>query len=64
MEITEKGKEVINQLNDYFNHYSDDHKMANAIKEKYNIKEVHVVPGDSDEKQSVKEKWADRLASY
>lgn len=54
MEITEKGKEVINQLNDYFNHYSDDHKMANAIKEKYNIKEVHVVPGDSDEKQSVK----------
>ena len=28
--------------------------MARAIKEKFNIKDVHVIPGDSDSNQTVK----------
>ncbi|MEJ7525646.1 sugar-binding domain-containing protein, partial [Staphylococcus epidermidis] len=41
-------------LSDYFNVYSDDHRMARAIKKKFDIKDVHVIPGDSDSNQTVK----------
>ena len=63
MEITNEGTEVLSQLNDYFNVYSDDNKMARAIRDKFHIKDVHVIPGDSDSNQTVKEKWGDKLVS-
>ena len=33
MEITEEGKMVVEYLNDYFNVYSDDHQMAQQIRD-------------------------------
>lgn len=54
MEITEEGETTIRQLNSYFNIYSDDHHLAQVIKEQYNIKEVYVIPGDSDADKTVK----------
>ncbi|MEN3089935.1 MAG: sugar-binding domain-containing protein [Staphylococcus pseudoxylosus] len=54
MEITEAGAATVRQLNDYFNVYSDDHHLAQVIKEQYGIKEVYVIPGDSDADQTVK----------
>ncbi|MGO1301249.1 MAG: sugar-binding transcriptional regulator [Staphylococcus equorum] len=54
MEITEAGETTIRQLNSYFNIYSDDHHLAQVIKEQYNIKEVYVIPGDSDADKTVK----------
>ena len=33
MEITNEGTEVLAQLGEYFNVYSDDHKLARAIKD-------------------------------
>lgn len=54
MEITEEGKMVVEYLNDYFNVYSDDHQMAQQIREIYNLKEVHVIPGNSDTTETVK----------
>jgi len=54
MEITEEGESTIRQLNSYFNIYSDDHHLAQVIKDQYNIKEVYVIPGDSDTDQKVK----------
>ena len=32
MEITEEGKSVLNQLNEYFNIYTDDNQLADQIK--------------------------------
>ena len=54
MEITNEGTEVLAQLGEYFNVYSDDHKLASAIKDKFHIKDVHVIPGDSDSNRTVK----------
>ena len=54
MEITNEGTEVLAQLGEYFNVYSDDHKLARAIKDKFHIKDVHVIPGDSDSNRTVK----------
>ena len=54
MEITEEGKMVVEYLNDYFNVYSDDHQMAQQIREIYNLKEVHVIPGNCDTTETVK----------
>ena len=54
MEITEEGKSVLNQLNEYFNIYTDDNQLANQIKSTFGIKEVHVIPGDADAQENVK----------
>ena len=54
MEITEAGETTVRQLNSYFNVYSDDHHLAQIIKEKYGIKDVYVIPGDSDTDKTVK----------
>lgn len=54
MEITEAGETTVRQLNSYFNVYSDDHHLAQIIKEKYGIKDVYVIPGDSDTDKMVK----------
>lgn len=54
MEITEEGEATVRQLNSYFNSYSDDHHLAQIIKEQYNIKDVYVIPGDSDSDKTVK----------
>lgn len=54
MTLTADGVEVVSQLNDYFNRYSDYHHLARLIKEQYGIKEVHVIPGDSDTDSNVK----------
>lgn len=54
MEITEEGKSVLNQLNEYFNIYTDDNQLADQIKSTFGIKEVHVIPGDADAKENVK----------
>ncbi|MEJ7283949.1 hypothetical protein WL287_11995, partial [Staphylococcus epidermidis] len=48
MEITDEGEATIRQLNSYFNSYSDDHHLAQVIKDAYDIKDVYVIPGDSD----------------
>ena len=31
MEITEEGKSVLNQLNEYFNIYTDDNQLADQL---------------------------------
>ena len=54
MEITEEGKSVLNQLNEYFNIYTDDNQLADQIKSTFGIKEVHVIPGDADAQENVK----------
>ena len=54
MEITNEGTEVLAQQGEYFNVYSDDHKLASAIKDKFHIKDVHVILGDSDSNRTVK----------
>ena len=38
MEITNEGTEVVAQLGEYFNVYSDDHKLASAIKINFILK--------------------------
>ena len=54
MEITMKGEETVRQLSNYFNAYSDNHQLAQLIKEQYDIQDVFVIPGNSDKEQSVK----------
>src|SRR5699024_8382998 len=54
MEIIDVGEAIIRQLISYFNVYSDDHQLAQVIKEKYDIKVVYVIPGDSDTDKAVK----------
>src|SRR5699024_12171679 len=54
MEITEAGETTVRQLNSYFNVYSDDHHLAQIIKEKYGIKDVYVITGDSDTDKTIK----------
>ena len=54
MEITDEGEATIRQLNSYFNSYSDDHHLAQVIKDAYDIKDVYVIPGDSDTDKTVK----------
>lgn len=54
MEITQEGRQVLEELKDYFEVYLDDNRLAQAIKERFHIKEVHVVPGDSDTNKSIK----------
>lgn len=54
MTITHVGIDVLNELNVYFNNYTDYHSLAKQIKDLYQIKEVHVVPGNSDKDLSVK----------
>src|SRR5699024_1354874 len=41
MEITEAGETTVRQLNSYFNVYSDDHHLAQIIKEKYEQGDDH-----------------------
>ena len=54
MEITDKGESTIRQLQSYFNSYSDEHHLAQSIKEQFNIQDVFIVPGDSDSDKTVK----------
>ncbi|AJC96696.1 sugar-binding transcriptional regulator [Staphylococcus hyicus] len=54
MTLTHVGIDVLNELNVYFNNYTDYHSLAKQIKDLYQIKEVHVVPGNSDNDLSVK----------
>ncbi|QLK85549.1 sugar-binding transcriptional regulator [Staphylococcus sp. 17KM0847] len=54
MTLTSEGVDVVGQLSDYFNHYSDYHQLAQFIRKHYGIKEVHVIPGNSDTDLSVK----------
>lgn len=54
MEITAEGELTIQQLNSYFNVYSDSHHLAQGIKEQYGIRDVYVIPGDTDNERSVK----------
>ncbi|MCO4328504.1 sugar-binding transcriptional regulator [Staphylococcus hyicus] len=54
MTLTHVGIDVLNELNVYFNNYTDYHSLAKQIKDLYQIKEVHVVPGNSDKDLSVK----------
>ncbi len=54
MEITAEGEQLISQLKGYFDIYADDNRLSEGIKNKFQIKEVHVVPGDADNSQSVK----------
>nr|WP_281190789.1 sugar-binding domain-containing protein [Staphylococcus schleiferi] len=54
MALTVEGKDVVTQLNAYFNHYSDYHRLAQTIKGQYDINEVHVIPGNSDTDSAVK----------
>ncbi|MDO5376133.1 MAG: sugar-binding domain-containing protein [Staphylococcus rostri] len=54
MTLTSEGIDVMKQLQDYFSHYSDDHHLAKFIRDHYNIKEVHVIPGNSDTDLNVK----------
>ena len=63
MEITNEGTEVLSQLNDYFNVYSDDNKMARAIRDKFHIKDVHVIQEIQILIKQLKEKWGDKLVS-
>ncbi|HEF0711709.1 TPA: sugar-binding domain-containing protein, partial [Staphylococcus aureus] len=52
--LTHVGIDVLSELNVYFNNYTDYHSLAKQIKDLYQIKEVHVVPGNSDKDLSVK----------
>ncbi len=54
MEITAEGEQLISQLKGYFDIYADDNRLSEGINNKFQIKEVHVVPGDADNSQSVK----------
>ena len=54
MTLTNVGVDVLSELNVYFNNYTDYHSLAKQIKDLYQIKEVHVVPGNSDNDLSVK----------
>ncbi|MFO3702603.1 sugar-binding domain-containing protein [Staphylococcus felis] len=54
MTLTSEGIDIVHQLNEYFNQYSDYHHLAQLIKHQYDIKEVYVVPGDSDIDSNVK----------
>ncbi len=54
MEITAEGEQLISQLKGYCDIYADDNRLSEGIKNKCQIKEVHVVPGDADNSQSVK----------
>ena len=54
MTLTSVGVDVLSELNVYFSNYTDYHNLAKQIKDLYQIKEVHVVPGNSDSDLSVK----------
>ncbi|MBI5974083.1 sugar-binding transcriptional regulator [Staphylococcus canis] len=54
MTLTSEGIGVVSNLSEYFNQYSDYHHLARLIKQQYDIKEVHVIPGDSDVDENVK----------
>lgn len=54
MEITEEGEATVRHLNSYFNVFSDDYHLSQLIKEQYDIKDVYVIPGDSETDKSVK----------
>lgn len=54
MEITEEGDQLIQSLESYFNMYSDGYHLAQIIKERYQINNVYVVPGDTDMDKAVK----------
>src|SRR5699024_198956 len=54
MEITESGVSTVRQFDSYSNVSSDDHLLAHIIKEKYGIKDVYVIPCDSDTYKKVK----------
>ncbi|MCG3412635.1 hypothetical protein K0018_06100 [Staphylococcus massiliensis] len=54
MEVTEQGMHVIDELNDYIHIHSDLDQIAEHIKNKYQIQNVHIVPGDSDLDETVK----------
>ncbi|WP_256072940.1 sugar-binding domain-containing protein, partial [Staphylococcus aureus] len=54
MEINAEGEPLISQLKGYFAIYADDNRLSEGIKNKFQIKEDHVVPGDADNSQPVK----------
>ena len=64
MEITTEGEQVISKLNTYFNIYSDYHHLAQLISDKYNLKDVHVIPGDSDIDSIVKVEIARQTGQF
>ncbi len=55
METTAEGEQLISRLKGYFDIYAMMiWSVGEGIKNKFQIKEVHVVPGDADDRQSVK----------
>lgn len=54
MEITDEGEHLIDELDNYFNMYSDGYHLAQLIKERYQISNVYVVPGNTDIDNAVK----------
>lgn len=56
MELTPEGDELIESLESYFDMYSDGYHLAQLLKERYQIKNVYVVPGDTDMDSAVKKR--------
>lgn len=54
MELTPEGDELIESLESHFDMYSDGYHLAQLLKERYQIKNVYVVPGDTDMDSAVK----------
>ena len=54
MEITNEGTEVLSQLNDYSMYIVMTIKWLEQSEINFHIKDVHVIPGDSDSNQTVK----------
>lgn len=64
MTITEDGEEVINKLKDFIHELKGLFELENYIKEKLNLKEVILVPGDMDEDKTIISELGKVAAQY
>ena len=64
MTITEEGGEIINKLKDFIHEVKGLSELENYIREKLNLKEVIVVPGDMDEDKTIISELGKVAAQY
>lgn len=62
--ITKSGKEVINELLPFTNEISGLTKLETALKDKFKIKEIIVVPGDCDQNDMIKKALGEATIQY
>lgn len=64
MTITEEGEEIINKLKDFIHEIKGLSELESYIKEKLNLKEVIIVPGDMDEDKTIINELGKVAAQY